>query len=643
MPFTLPQPSRPLLAWAAAALVSAAFLPAARAADPAAPEPAASAASAPDAAASAPAEAASAPILDPKTGQAEQDGLPKRIEQTLQTWEDFLNGLLVDAFGADPERRYRSDGKRKLVDLGKRWTLALDDRAVGRVGTAGVGIPAAGQPARTWEITHDGNINDLRFYNHKDGTGRENGGSVVTTLAPGWSLQAQGLKLHDDDSGIRRTDGQVGLRYGPGDWWVEGFARGAGLDDTELRENWGDPKPKAAFGGVQTQWEAAPGLTLSAQHQRAIRPSLLPEDERLAGPRTEFGADYRLPGWTDTRVYWREATQLSLLSSAGLEERATYKRVIGAETSEGSKDGLIYAQVRQRSLLDDEDALLVLGWRHTWEIAPKWSAQTLIETGIPIGGENAIKSNTFDFRVLNDNYPNHAFSAEVQAVRTPIKDTNYVSTGYTKRLGDSVLTVVRFNATGVQPHENPRNDPSNVPVNNGDFTAGIGWQEPEERNFSTFLRYSLLGRDAVNDEPYSGIADRVAHIVYSENIWQATPAWNLMLRASRRWDRDESVNNRELRTTNLIVPRVTRQIAPRWRLSVHLARLNDSLNPKQNGWGTELSVQLNRKIVLALGYNPRGVDDGELAGDDRLGKGVRLRLYIPVEATLTHWLKKQPS
>ena len=67
---------------------------------------------------------------------------------------------------------------------------------------------------------------------------------------------------------------------------------------------------------------------------------------------------------------------------------------------------------------------------------------------------------------------------------------------------------------------------------------------------------------------------------------------------------------------------------------------SDSALPPQRGYGAALSVRLNHKIVLALGYNPRGVDDGELAGDDRLGKGATLRLHIPTEATLTHWLKQ---
>jgi hypothetical protein len=52
-----------------------------------------------------------------------------------------------------------------------------------------------------------------------------------------------------------------------------------------------------------------------------------------------------------------------------------------------------------------------------------------------------------------------------------------------------------------------------------------------------------------------------------------------------------------------------------------------------------LSVRLNHRIVLAFGYNVKGVDDGELAGDERLAKGVRLRLYIPTESTLAYWLR----
>ena len=81
------------------------------------------------------------------------------------------------------------------------------------------------------------------------------------------------------------------------------------------------------------------------------------------------------------------------------------------------------------------------------------------------------------------------------------------------------------------------------------------------------------------------------------------------------------------------------QIAKRWQLAFHGGRYIDNTLPAENLFGTTLSVQLNHRIVLSLGYNFKGVDDGELAGDDRLSKGVTARLYIPTEAILTHWLK----
>lgn len=620
-----PLRTRPLL-FAGVLLASGAAL-AAEEPVPAAPPPAASA---PEVAPSEPQPAEATPATT-------LSALQQEVETTLDSWQEFLDSLLLDALGPNPERRYRVFGQRKTVDLGKRWTLALDERPVGRLGYAGVGIPAAGQPARTWEILHRGNINQLRFYNQRDGSGRENGGSVVTSIAPGWELHTQGLRLHDDTVGVVRTDAQTGLRVGSPELWFEGFVRRASLDDREARENWGEAKPLANFAGLQTQWEALPGLNLSAQHQRAVKPDMAPGDERLTAARTEFGADYRPGGaWSGSRVYWREATQLGLLSSQGVEERTTYRRVVGAETPEGSPDGLVYAQIRHQSLLDDRDALLVAGWRHTEELAPQWRAQTLIESGIPIGGENAVKSNTFDLRLANNAYPHHAFVAEVQAMRTPIQNSAFASIDYTQRLTQNTLAVARASVTGVQPHDKP----TDVPVNSGDLTLGWGWQEPDERLVSTFWRYTFLGRNALYDgvvEP--GVADRRAHIAFGELTWQSSRDLNLRLRTSRRWDRDESFQDASLRTTKLTVLRAIQQVARRWQWGLHVARLSDSALPAQTGYGTELSVQLNHKIVLALGYNFKGVDDGELAGDDRLDKGFKLRLHIPVEATLTHWLK----
>ncbi len=591
-----------------------------------------------------PAQAASSPPATPPPTPTATPAdntlaaIPGRIETTLDSWQEFLDDLLLDALGPNPQRRYRVFGQRKTVDLGKRWTLALDERLTGRLSNAGTGIPAAGQPARTWEILHDGNTNQLRFYNQRDGSGRENGASAVTSIAPGWALNTHGLKLHDDTVGVTRTDAQTGLHVGSPELWVEGFVRHAQLEDKDARENWLDPKPSANFAGVQTQWEALPGLTFGAQHQRAIKPDMLPGDERLAGPRTEFGSDYRPGGrWSGSRVYWREATQLGLLSSAGVEERTTYKRVIGAETTEGSPDGLVYAQVRQKSLIADDDALLVLGWRHTSDFAPQWRAQSLIETGIPIAGENAVKSNSVDLRVSNNVFPEHVLLTEVQAVRTPIRNSAFASIDYTQHLTTNSLLVARSSVTGTQPNEQP----DEVPVNTGNLTLGWGWQEPTERLFSTFWYYTAIARNALYDDVVQpGVADRRAHIVSSEFTWQSTEKLNLLLRAARRWDRDDSFESAKLRTTNFMMLRPTQQIAERWRLSVHAARLTDSALPATAGYGAELSVQLNHKIVLALGYNFKGIDDGELAGDERLGKGVKLRLYVPTEATLTHWLKR---
>ena len=586
-------------------------------------------------AATPPEEAASAPATPPADNTLA--AIPERIETTLDSWQEFLDTLLLDALGPNPERRYRVFGQRKTVDLGKHWTLALDERQTGLLTNAGVGIPAAGQPARTWEVLHYGNTNQLRFYNQRDGSGLENGASAITRITDGFALNTHGLKLHDDTTGVQRIDAQTGLRVGSPELWVEGFVRHAQLEDTAARENWVNPKPRANFGGIQAQWEAAPGLTFGAQHQSAIKPDMAPGDERLSAARTEFGSDYRPGGrWSGSRVYWREATQLGLLSSAGVEERTTYKRVIGAETPEGSPDGLVYTQIRQQSLVDDRDALLVLGWRHTAEFWTRWKAQTLIESGIPIGGENAVKSNTFDVRVSDNAYPNHALLTEVQAVRTQVKNSAFASVDYTQRLTRNSLGIVRASVTGVQPHDKP----TDVPVNAGTATVGWGWQEPDERLFSTFWRYTLLGRKALIDgvvEP--GVADRRARIVYGEFTWQARKELNLLLHGARRWDRDDSFNAGELRTANLTVLRATQQVAQRWQLSVHSGRFTDSALLPQSIFGTALSVQLNHRIVLALGYNFRGVDDGELAGDDRLSKGVIARLYIPTEAILTHWLK----
>ena len=619
-----------VLALAAGLCALAAAQEPAPAAPPVPPSPAEPAASAP----TLPADS-TAPNAVPEGETGPVDKLKQRVEDTLDSWEEFLNELLVDALGPNYERRYRVFGQKKTVDLGKRWMLSLDERQTGLLNNAGTGIPAAGRPSRTYELTHAGKINDVRFYNQHDGTGLENGGSIGTTLGHGFSLQTSGRRLHDDTVNVARTDAQLGLRYGPRDLWVEGFVHHAQLEDRGLREPWVDREPKANFGGVQAKWEAAPGLAFSAQHQRAIKPEMAPGDERLADARTEFGADYRPGGaWSGSRVYWREAPQLGLLSSAGVDERTTYKRVIGGEIPEGSKDGMVYAQVRHQSLASDDDALLVVGWRHTHTLAPKWESQSLIESGIPVAGD-ALRSTLFDLRIQHNDFPHRALGTELQAVRTPVRNSDFASADYTQRVGENMLFVTRASATELKSTV-----AGEIPVVSGDASMGLGWQEPEERKLSTFWRFTVLAREPQQDGvTTAGAAKRRARIAFGELEYQPTDKIDLLLRGSRRWDRDQSFQGGAQRITDLYVLRPTYQLDRRWRFGFHVAHWKDEFYGVQRGYGAELSVQMKRKIVLALGYNAKGIDDGELAADDRLGKGFKLRLYIPTEATLKYWLR----
>jgi hypothetical protein len=162
-----------------------------------------------------------------------------------------------------------------------------------------------------------------------------------------------------------------------------------------------------------------------------------------------------------------------------------------------------------------------------------------------------------------------------------------------------------------------------------------------KRLFSTFWRYTFLGGHPQREDiTVPGLAERRARIGFSEFTWQARPDLGLLLRASRRWDRNDGFEDGAERTTNLVVTRATKQIAERWNLSAHVARWNDSALGVETGFGSELSVRLNRKVTLALGFNFKGIDDDELANDDRLKKGLTARLYIPTEAVLTRWLSQ---
>ena len=556
-----------------------------------------------------------------------------------QTLAEFLDSLSDNAINADPSRIYRVDGQRRTIRLAPALSLSLDERTSGRLSSAGTGAGTAGPPGKIYELVDTDEPWRWRLYSQRDSTGRENGLESHWRLTPGWELRAQTLRLSDNDTGIIRRDSELALRHGPESLWVEALVRRASLADPRALPTLGTDRAEADFAGLRTQWQpdGVPGLALLAQAQRRVASDLGSGDADLAQSRTEVGADYSFTreNGRPVRLYWREATQLGLLSSSvGLDERSTYRRVLGSEFGDGSPDGWFYLQLRQRSLADSRDALVVAGWRHAFAPASRWRIESLVEQAQPIAGPSAIRSTTLGLAANHDAHPQHTMRVETEVVRSSLKNSAYVGFKYTNRFSENSVTAWRLSTSEARPK-----DGVSVPTNDLKASAGWGWREPSEHRFVTLWRWTTIGHEAHADPvPVGNEGDRIAHILLTHWGWTFAPDSVVSLRASRRWDRDDDVNAGAMRTTNLVVLRGALPVRGRWSLSAHAARRTDRIDAVQTGFGAEIGYKLSDKAVLALGYNPRGVGDSELAVEDKLAKGFTLRLRFSIEAALARWL-----
>lgn len=562
---------------------------------------------------------------------------PAASEPRRETLAEFLDSLSDNILGDDRSQLYRTEGRKRIVTLRSGWTATLDEQAASRLANTGGGPGRAGPPGKSFELGRDTDDWRWRLYARKDSIGRENGASLAWQVAPGVQMLGHGFRVRDDDSGVKRRDAELGLRFGDAAAWIEPMLRRADLEDPRSTAA-GREAPSAGFAGVRASWlpPSVPGLALTARGERTFGANTAPGDERLAEARVEIGADYRLdaPSWPGARVYWREALKLGLLASDGLDERTTYRRIVGGEVSDGTADGQVYLQWREHSLADPRNALLVAGWRHEFEPAPRWRLETLVERAAPMQGPSAIGSTTLGLRATQSAHPSHTLLAETEWVRSSIQDSAYGALKFTHRLSEHTLAAWRLSITDRNPHESGARPSTELKA-----SAGWAWREPEYRRVYALSRYTRIERQ-LGGEPQPGSDDsaRRAHILLGQagGHWGEASEWSL--RGTRRLERDPDAADLPWRTTNLFVARTTWPVYRRWSASAHVASRRDSAEGARNGLGAELGYRLSEKAALAIGWNLRGFNDSELELDERLKQGLTIRLRFSIDAAAARWL-----
>jgi hypothetical protein len=560
-----------------------------------------------------------------------------------ETPREFLDSLADSALAPDPTQIYRKSGARREIDIGRGLIASLDELPPSRI-DSGVSLPgSASALSRVFGLSlhRPGLFGELGYA--RTSVARD------TSLSARWELidrvaliadlRDQSSSLADIDA--RRRDAGLALRWQAlPQLWLD-----AGLHRASLASASGDlasmtPEGSDNFWRARLRWQpvATPGLVIGVGAERAI--SRLPS--ALGAGRVEFGADYTLQpdnplgaALAGTRLLWREAPRLGLLSDGrALDAAAAYRRTLGIEVPDGSRDGAVYGQWRQRSLASDDDQLLVLGWRHAWPVAPRWLLQGHVEQATPIAGPNAVRSFGIGGRLWHGAFPANTFVTDLELVNSEREDSLYTAIKYTFRIDDHLLTALRMNATRTQPH-----GAADTGATNYKASAALGWREPSAKRLSMLGRWTFAGTET--DENAS--SDRRAHIALAGANYIVGDADSASARWSRRWERSELRPEFHPRGTTLVLGRWVHDLNDRWSLSAHAARRNDEVDGSASGVGAELGYRLSRKAVLAIGYNPRGFDDHELEVDERLKKGLTLRLRFSIDAALSRWFDAKPA
>jgi hypothetical protein len=583
---------------------------------------------------------------------------------------EFLDSLSETALTSDKQAIYRSNGKRREVDLGDGLVAAFDEREGSALSSASGAPDTAGQPARMIGLALQRPAGSADLWYERGGDYRLWRIDGRVRLGQDWALTAGSRSLTSDiddwtdlsSIALLRRDHTLGLRWhAPGSVWSNEF----GLRRSQLA-----PEPVSALAPEgaanllywRSHWhdEQQPGLSLSAQLTGPVggRSELADLDR----PGLTLGASQRLgpaSWWPGALLSWQEAMPAALLAQDdALTRNAVWRRTIGLELPYGparapaaaegvsvaageavagqvsglGTGGALYTQWRQHSLLDAADRQWVLGWRQGWPVAPDWSFETRIEQVVPVGGSSPKRSLQLGERLAYRKFPYRSYAIDATVVNADTNDSAYLSFSQTERLADDWLGLARLNVSRKQPHGLPQAGTSDAKLS---FAAG--WREPEARNLHILARYILAWREVDPDFHDPTSTDRVAHVVQGHLGYRAGPlSW--VLRLGRRLDYDELYGPAVPRRTDMVLGRLIVNDAARVSWSAHVAQRIDSVDGKTFGYGAEAGLRLSRLVVLALGYNPRGFADNELSVDEKPRQGWTLRLRFSIEGAIGRWL-----
>lgn len=566
---------------------------------------------------------------------------------------DFFDSLSDIALTLNRLTAYRRFGERREVDLAPRTVLSLDElqpsllsNPAGRpfVTTSAVQALQVDTDHERWSAS--------AAYERGEGTRRVRlGGIWETGLNSSAYVRTNDLRSElaevpgDPIVGLRRRDVEVGLRWqdtaaAGTRWQAEAGLRHATLDPSAP----GFQAPEGSADYLVARGEVASarwsGLSLNAALSQRLRSGS--HDPDVDGGRAEAGLQWRLgPGHPlpflpeGTRVAWREAARLSLLSDDdSLTRRAAYRRNVALEVPDGSPNGATYAHWRQHSLASDDDTEFLLGWRHGWRWPDVWPIETRVEQVWPVNGPNALRATQLGARTWRDQFPYRTITADANTVHTSLANSTYARTQLIQRLADDWLGTVQLSGA----HAAPQGE-ADAATTTQKVAVAVAWRESGARALHLLSRISREHREVEPQYHDASVGERRAWLWMGHASYVIDPESTASLRLARRAVRDQSPGEVPARGSTLWLARWTERVSgTRWSLSGHVAQRRDDVDGQQIGAGVEIGWQLSSRLALALGYNPRGFSDNDLTLDERPQHGVVLRLRFTIESVLGRWL-----
>jgi hypothetical protein len=350
-----------------------------------------------------------------------------------------------------------------------------------------------------------------------------------------------------------------------------------------------------------------------------------------------IGGNYQLS--EKTRLFSRYQLASTLGSQFSLNSFAPNNvGIIGIESAY-MKGGNMYNEYRLRDSQAGREAQSALGVRNTWAISEGLRVGGGFETtktfnGLPGNNSNALVGTVEYF--ANPRYRTSA-SLELRKADTSDSLLNTLALSYKiskdwSFLGRNIFYYIDSKTAGKTLQTRQQ--------------MGFAYREVDQNIWNFLGRYEHKYED-ISDSPADSSSR--THIVSAHANYQANADLIFSGRyAGKILSYDKAVGSSTTKSTNtdllaslfwaqLLYGRATWDFTKDWDASVQTGIYLGKGGALQYAVGAEIGYQVVSNLWLSAGYNVRGVNDPDLAGNDYLDPGIYVRARFKFDENLLSW------